>query len=627
MIMNSKFFMKGLRALAFMLAAFAMMAGPSFAADVTVDLAAVAAEWLPPGGTVGVDEITMWAFIADTGVCPSPPVAWDTGPEFPLPAGSLTAGDNLTINLRNCLSDEVSIVIPGQVSTGAPVVVGGRVRSFTHETAPGTTGVYTWTGLREGTYLYQSGTHPAKQVQMGLYGALSVLPATPGQAYNDPNTAFDNEVVLLYSEIDPVLHDPPTTAKSLNYKPEYFLINGQPYPDAVPILADPINANERVLIRFLNAGLKTHVPTLLGGYMSVIAEDGNLYPYQKEQYSVSLPAGKTIDALWVPATDGTYPVYDARHYLTSAGAPEGGMLVKLEVGPDGNAPVAVDDNYTVAEDGTLTATVGGTPAGVLDNDSPGAGPGPLTAVLVNGPAGTLILNTDGSFTYEPDQDFFGTDGFTYKANDGTLDSNVANVTIMVNGTNDAPVANLDSYDAVEGETLTVAAPGVLGNDTDVDGDQLTAVLNTDVTGGTLTLNSDGSFDYTPDAGTTGDSFIYFANDGTVNSSLAATVTITVVSAANQPPVAANDTATTKKNAAVDINVIANDYDPDGFIFPGSVVVISSPANGTVVNNANGTVTYTPVDNYRGPDSFTYVVYDNEGASSNKATVTVDVTNK
>jgi len=119
--MNSKFFMKGLRALAFMLAAFAMMAGPSFAADVTVDLAAVAAEWLPPGGTVGVDEITMWAFIADTGVCPSPPVAWDTGPEFPLPAGSLTAGDNLTINLRNCLSDEVSIVIPGQVSTGAPV--------------------------------------------------------------------------------------------------------------------------------------------------------------------------------------------------------------------------------------------------------------------------------------------------------------------------------------------------------------------------------------------------------------------------------------------------------------------------------------------------------------------------
>jgi len=189
------------------------------------------------------------------------------------------------------------------------VAVGGRVRSFTHETAPGATGVYTWTGLREGTYLYQSGTHPAKQVQMGLYGALSVLPATPGQAYNDPNTAFDNEVVLLYSEIDPALHDPPATAKPLNYKPEYFLINGEPCPNAAPIIDHPVVTNENVLIRFLNAGLKTHVPTLLGGYMTVIAEDGNLYPYPKEQYSVSLPAGKTVDALWVPATDGTYPVY------------------------------------------------------------------------------------------------------------------------------------------------------------------------------------------------------------------------------------------------------------------------------------------------------------------------------
>ena len=621
--MNSKFFMKGLRALAFMLAAFAMMAGPSFAADATVNLAAVAAEWLPPGGTVGVDEITMWAFIADTGVCPPPPVAWDTGPEFPLPAGSLTAGDNLTINLRNCLSDEVSIVIPGQVSTGAPVVVGGRVRSFTHETAPGTTGVYTWTGLREGTYLYQSGTHPAKQVQMGLYGALSVLPATPGQAYNDPNTAFDNEVVLLYSEIDPVLHDPPTTAKPLNYKPKYFLINGQPYPDAVPILADPINVNERVLIRFLNAGLKTHVPTLLGGYMSVIAEDGNLYPYQKEQYSVLLPAGKTVDALWVPATDGTYPVYDARHYLTSGGAPEGGMLVKLEVEPDGNAPVANNDAYATNEEAPFPVE----PPGVLGNDTTGGGdalPLTATAILIDGPAGgTLTLNADGSFTYEPDQDFFGTDVFIYKANDGTLDSNLATVTITVNGINDAPVANNDTASTV---LETAVAIDVLANDIDVDGDTLIVTNLTNPTNGSVT-NNGTDVTYTPNNGFAGtDSFTYTAKDVIADSNVA-TVTITVVPAGNQPPVAENDTATTGKNAAVDINVIANDYDPDGFIFPGSVVIVSLPSNGTVVNNANGTVTYTPAKNYTGPDSFTYVVYDNEGVSSNEATVTVDVTNK
>lgn len=179
--MNSKFFMKGLRALAFMLAAFAMMAGPSFAADVTVDLAAVAAEWLPPGGTVGVDEITMWAFIADTGVCPSPPVAWDTGPEFPLPAGSLTAGDNLTINLRNCLSDEVSIVIPGQVSTGAPVAVGGRVRSFTHETAPGATGVCLHLDRSQGGHIPVPERHPPGQA--GSDGAVWSAERSPRHSW------------------------------------------------------------------------------------------------------------------------------------------------------------------------------------------------------------------------------------------------------------------------------------------------------------------------------------------------------------------------------------------------------------------------------------------------------------
>ena len=616
--MNSKFFMKGLRALALMLAAFAMMAGPSFAAEYWL-WAGATTKTMPPTTEFPTGEvITMWGFALDT--TNSFTDGLNGTVEVPGPMLIVPPGETLTVHLYNDgLLEAVSIVIPGQIAALTPARnPDDRVRSFTTETQSGTEQVYDWTNMKTGTYLYQSGTHPAKQVQMGLYGAVKVGDY-PG---------VDNEVLLLYSEIDPALHDPPATAKPLNYKPEYFLINGEPYPNAAPIIDHSVVTNENVLIRFLNAGLKTHVPTLLGGYMTVIAEDGNLYPYPKEQYSVSLPAGKTVDALWVPATDGTYPVYDARHYLTSAGAPEGGMLVKLEVGPDGNAPVAVDDNYTVAEDGTLTATVGGTPAGVLDNDTPGAGPGPLTAVLVDGPfAGTLTLNTDGSFTYEPDQDFFGTDGFTYKANDGTLDSNAANVTIMVNGTNDAPVANPDSYDAVEGETLTVAASGVLENDTDVDGNPLEAGINTDVTGGMLTLNPNGSFDYTPYAGTTGDSFTYFANDGTVNSSLAATVTITVVSAANQSPVAVDDSATTGKNAAVDINVIANDYDPDGFIFPGSVVIVSLPSNGTVVNNANGTVTYTPAKNYTGPDSFTYVVYDNEGVSSNEATVTVDVTNK
>jgi VCBS repeat-containing protein len=149
-------------------------------------------------------------------------------------------------------------------------------------------------------------------------------------------------------------------------------------------------------------------------------------------------------------------------------------------------------------------------------------------VLDGGPAnGTLTLNADGSFSYTPDADFNGTDSFTYHANDGTVNSNVATVSITVNPVNDAPVAANDAYTTDEGTILTVAAPGVLGNDSDVDGDPLTAVLNTSPSNGSLTLNSNGSFSYTPAPGFFGtDSFTYRANDGQADSNLA-TVTITV----------------------------------------------------------------------------------------------------
>ncbi len=103
----------------------------------------------------------------------------------------------------------------------------------------------------------------------------------------------------------------------------------------------------------------------------------------------------------------------------------------------------------------------------------------------------------GPFTYTPNSNFNGTDSFTYRAYDGPDYSDPATVTITVNPVNDAPVAVADSYSVEENDTLTVAASGVLGNDTDVDGDSLSAVLVSNVSNGSLTLNADGSFDYTP----------------------------------------------------------------------------------------------------------------------------------
>src|SRR5258708_39216638 len=135
-------------------------------------------------------------------------------------------------------------------------------------------------------------------------------------------------------------------------------------------------------------------------------------------------------------------------------------------------PVAVNDSYTTAEDTTLNVSA----PGLLANDSDVDGDS-LNALLVGQPThGSLTLNSNGSFSYTPATNYNGTDSFTYKANDGKADSNVATVTITVTAVNDPPVAANDSYSTAEDTALTVSAPGVLGNDTDVDGDPLTAVL-------------------------------------------------------------------------------------------------------------------------------------------------------
>ena len=136
--------------------------------------------------------------------------------------------------------------------------------------------------------------------------------------------------------------------------------------------------------------------------------------------------------------------------------------------------------------------------GVLGNDDDPDND-PIVAVLVDNPFnGTVTLNSDGSFLYTPNPDFNGLDFFSYMATDGVLDSNVSTVTITVDPVPDAPVAVNDSYNVNQDSTLIEAAPGVLGNDGDVEGDVLTAALVSGVSNGNLSLNPDGSFSYTPD---------------------------------------------------------------------------------------------------------------------------------
>jgi len=192
-----------------------------------------------------------------------------------------------------------------------------------------------------------------------------------------------------------------------------------------------------------------------------------------------------------------------------------------------HAPVAVDDTATTDEDTDAVIDVLSN-----DTDADGDSLSVVSSSLSHPAHGTVELITSGTdagkVRYTPTEaNYNGSDNFNYKANDGTADSNEATVSVTVTAVNDAPVAVNDSYSTNQGNVLTVNAPGVLSNDTDVDSANLTAARVTGPANGQLTLNANGSFTYTPNAGFSGsDSFTYKANDGSVDSNTA-TVTITV----------------------------------------------------------------------------------------------------
>src|SRR5204863_361540 len=178
----------------------------------------------------------------------------------------------------------------------------------------------------------------------------------------------------------------------------------------------------------------------------------------------------------------------------------------------------------------------------------------------DGPAsGTVEMNADGSFTYTPNADFNGSDSFTYVADDGQGGTAVGTVSIIVNAINDAPIAVND--EVTTDEDMPVSG-NVLANDSDADGDSLTAALQDGPTSGTVEMNPDGSFTYTPNADFNGsDSFTYVADDGQGGTAIG-TVSITV-NAINDAPIAGDDQFFTQEEMPVSGNLLLNDSDADG----------------------------------------------------------------
>ena len=288
-----------------------------------------------------------------------------------------------------------------------------------------------------------------------------------------------------------------------------------------------------------------------------------------------------------------------------------------------DAPVTVNDSYSVNEDTLLFPVLGLNDLIANDTDVDGDTLSVTTTPVTDVANGTLILNSDGTFQYSPNQDFNGTDSFAYEVTDGAGGSAIGVATITVNAVNDAPVATPDTYSVNEDNGLSVTAgvDGLLDNDTDVDvADTLSINISnsTEPSNGTLLLFGSGSFNYIPDPDFFGtDSFSYEVSDGNGGTAIGS-VTINVLPI-NDAPIATNDHFTISEDfplaTMLGINdLIANDTDIENDPITVNTTPVTNVSDGTLVLNSDGSFLYTPDENYNGVVSFSYEISDGNGGT-------------
>ena len=511
----------------------------------------------------------------------------------------------------------------GSGPTNVPPPQGPRVQSFGTEVAAGATTSLNWPVLKPGTYLLESGTHPSIQGPMGLYGILVVTAAptsaiptggtvatetAPGCAYSAGTTCavpYDAEVPVLLSEIDPVQNNAvsfavnalgfseltvwsgqpggcgnPATPNAgncyppaVNYTPLYYMINGVAFNKTnagasvfpiTPATIAPASGTGSVLVRFVNAGLRMHVPSIVGSQVAgqtgatnpivtgfkIIAEDGNPLPgVPKVQTDVFMAAGKVYDVMINgQATSGTtiapyasaLAVFDRELSLSGNKTErDGGMLAYININGVGlgasagtgafSAAVARPDAYSALVKGQ-TLTVSDPARGVIANDTSVYGVQlDATNMAANG---TVTLNANGTFTYVPS----GTatsDSFGYCANGTTQASSTPLcTTVTLNASNivDSGVTcAAQTYTSNIATYLAIKTPGVLAGCKDGAGLPLTVATSTITstpTGSTLTVHGDGNGGFTavvPSAGSYTFTFQAQNSQGT----LSAVTTVTV----------------------------------------------------------------------------------------------------
>lgn len=309
---------------------------------------------------------------------------------------------------------------------------------------------------------------------------------------------------------------------------------------------------------------------------------------------------------------------DTFAYALSDGTQTSTTTVEISVAAVNDQPVANNDTYTTAEDTPLTI-LGAT--GVFSNDFDIDNDNLSAMVIVPPSHGNLIFENDGGFTYTPEANFYGVDSFVYQLSDGEL-VDTGFVTLNVTAENDPPIAQNDNYVVLENTPLNVPAPGVLQNDSDLESSSLTAAVLQPPSSGSLLLNSNGSFSYTPAADFIGVvTFTYSASDGELSDTAVVTLTVTDQ---NEAPVAQNDSYAVPRDNVLTVpaveGLLSNDSDPENSNL--SLTGSSMPQHGQLALKSDGSFVYTPTTNYVGSDSFTYTVSD--GLLTDTATVNLTV---
>lgn len=311
-------------------------------------------------------------------------------------------------------------------------------------------------------------------------------------------------------------------------------------------------------------------------------------------------SGATPSVTYTPSAN--YNGTDAFVVQVSDGSLTDAITVNVTIQPVNDTPVANGQSVSTPENTTKLITLSGSD---VDGDA-------LTYIVVAQPTHGSLSGTAANLTYTPATNYNGSDSFTFKVNDGSVDSNIASVAITVTNVNDAPVANGQSVSTAEDTAKAVTLTG-----SDIDNDPLTYAVVTQPVHGSLSGTAP-NLTYTPAANYNGaDSFTFKVNDGKVDSNVAiVSITVTPV---NDTPVANGQSVSTAEDTAKAIVLTGSDVDGNTLTYS----IVSQPAHGTLSGSAPN-VTYTPAANYNGSDSFTFTVFDGS-VDSNVATVSLTVT--